>query len=173
MAKTKDLEVLLTDHGAGLHEHISGTHAGGGAVDIKKLKARKHRADYKSYMKDSSRFDRTHMGDPGHDSLIMKEDDEVKIFYEKEFWFAVTRDPEIEEEGGDNNPFESRNSGGWTPMVAPEKATDTGAEIGDPKKWKAGPYKMLAKGKTQKFFKFIVWTVDGKVLDPDIVFDDL
>ena len=90
MAKT--FEVLLTKNGDELLENITLTTGS----DPKKLKTRKVRGEYRNAMKDPQRFDKTHMSDRDHPSVIMRRNDDVSFFYARAFTVGFFPDPEVE-----------------------------------------------------------------------------
>jgi hypothetical protein len=139
-------------------------------IDPKKLKTRKIKTEYRNAMKVPSRFSETHVADPDHPSLIMKENEEVTFHHAVEFSIGFLPDPEIEPEiDARPTPFEVLIDGEWVQCNMPERAMDTGNNGNG--KWQAGPFRMSAAAARQKYFKFIMWTKEGLILDPDIIFD--
>jgi hypothetical protein len=146
-------------------------------IPMKHFKTRKVKTDYRNAMKDPSRYHQTHMADPDHPTIVMKTNEDISFFHSVAFTVGFMPDPEVEPEvDAVICPFEKQSSGGgggggggFTKFNEPQKAEDTGAS--GTKRFKAGPFRMTADGQAQKFYKFIVWTAEGELIDPDIVFE--
>jgi hypothetical protein len=143
-------------------------------IPHKKLQRRATKREFRDNMKDPSKFEFTEIADPDHPTIIMRESpgggahDEVSFFHFEGFRIAFQPHPDVIEEfeTAPDGPF--TNTGGS--VLLADTAVDQNPGGGaDPKKFKAGPYRVAASAKNQKFWKFLIITNSGLTLDPCIV----
>jgi len=143
---------------------------------LKKLKKREMRMNYRSVMKDPSRFAQTHMADLGHKSVVMRRaaNDEVTFFCFESFVITFSRDPEVEEEFDTPiTPFVTPpGGGGGVPVFGATAVGPAGAAQPADKQFSAGPFRAHPNAEAQRFYKFSVQTGPSNLsLDPDIVIE--
>jgi hypothetical protein len=150
----------------------------GELATLKKRKKRDLRVKYRNCMKDSKRFEQTHMADKKHTSMILSKTagDQVIFFAADPFVIDIGRDPEIEEdEGSPDYPLLIAPPPGGTKWTIPQSSTPLLAADADflagRRVHKAGPYPIDPEASDQAFYKFTAWS-DGARLDPDIVVGD-
>jgi hypothetical protein len=139
------------------------------AKDFKKIKKRDLKKKYKDFMKDPSRFRGTRMADSDHAPLFVRKNDTITFFHDVSFRVTFTRDPEIEEDFGEDDsesPFVDAGSGAL--VVFRDATADTGAPAAG-REFFAGPFKRNSKASVQQFYKFSIATAEFLTLDPDIV----
>ena len=174
----RTFKVLLEVISGVLTETVSAQVEGPGGVlnplPIKKLKRRQMRVDYRSAMKDPSRFPQTDIADINHPTLVLRRPgggggpgaDSVTFAHLEEFVVTLQRDPEILEDGGDpEGPF---TAGGnvFTFALGQIIAAAPANE-----RFQAGPFAVHVDSHNQKFWKFSVVTKSGLKLDPCIIID--
>ena len=171
MAKRQFKVVLAPASGSTLVETVTAN--GMSTGDILKLKNRKMKIGYRNVMKDPNRFPTTHMADPRHATLILRngvgKDDEVTFFCFESFVITLARDPDIvEETDGPDTPFLKKATN--TPISSDTATLNTAANPPLNEQYLAGPYKATDDADKQGFWKYsITTTVNNYTLDPDIV----
>ena len=165
----RNFKVVLVSSSGLLTETVQASEDGD-EIDIKRHKTKKLKDDYKSRLKDPSRFKDSHMADSNHPTIVMRRGDgDNIIFYCSEpFVLFTTRDPEIDEDfSGPDSPFVDSDDAPLTFNVS--RANPEGGPAG--REFLSGPYTVADDAHRQRFYKFSAVTNSGKVLDPDLVTD--
>ena len=162
-------KVLLDISTDFVEETVTATE-GGAPTSIKKHKTKEMKDDYKSKMKDPSKYPDTHMADGDHPTIVMRKgnNDCISFLCAEEFVLFTQRDPEIDEDfSAPDSPFIDAVNNPLTYKVS----DDQGGGVPASERFKAGPYTVANNANNQRFYKFSVVTQSGKILDPDIVTD--
>jgi hypothetical protein len=136
-------------------------------VAHQKLHGRKSKQLYRECMKDPSKFSQSHIADPDHPTIIMREGggktDVVTFVCFEPFTIFFDPHPEIIEdnENSPDGPF--TDSGGHVVTMAISQVV-AGVNT-------AGPYTVTADASKQNFWKFSVVTQSGYRIDPCIITD--
>jgi hypothetical protein len=164
-------KVVLEVHDGVLEEHVElkEDNGSGGTVTKpqKKLHKRETKKKFRDLMKDPSKFAASELADSNHPTVIMREgkNDTVTFFHFEGFTIFFQPHPDIIEENAAAPDGPLKNSMGN--VVTSEAAVDTG--IAGPERFKAGPYKPASDSDEQLFWKFVVVTASGRLLDPCII----
>jgi hypothetical protein len=172
MAKgDRTFSMLLEVKNGALEENLTVEEEDTGGIKKKirhqKLLKRTTKKDYRDYMKDPSKFAYTHIANPDHPTIAMRESgphDEVSFYCFEKFVISFQPHPDVIEDGdAPDGPF---TKGGVEFTM--DTAKDQGAPP-RPDRYKAGPYAVATKASNQKFWKFLIVTDSGLTMDPCIV----
>jgi hypothetical protein len=165
----KNFKVKIVNELGTLHDELSALDGGNPVPiqDLKKLKSKIVKKEYRSDLKDITRYPKTHLADPTHLVLRMKKgggDDVVFVCFEP-FTILFTRDPEVDDDpDAPDAPF--RNSANQEVIGAVSQfngANPAGEQH------VAGPFTVNTDASKQHFYKFSVQTLSGLSLDPCII----